>query len=130
MRLSLHATIRILCGLLVFVSGLLNLGLFGWEPPIAEGDARQFQIAMHDAGYFLPVMTAIFLTAGASFIVNRYAALMALALAPISVNILLYHSLLGAGQAPVAAVFFAANAYMLWQNRNAYAPLFKARNES
>ena len=53
-------TIRIICGLLVLAGGLMGLGLFGWEPPVAGPEARPFQIAMHDAGYFLPIMTGCF----------------------------------------------------------------------
>ena len=69
--------VRILSGGFVFVSGLMMLGLFGWEPPVAGPEARPFQIAMHDSGYFLPIITAVFLLAGASFVFNIYGAVSA-----------------------------------------------------
>ena len=117
---------RIVCGILVFVSGLIGLGVFGWEPPIAGPEARPFQLAMHEAGYFLLIMTAIFLTTGISFITNRYAALSAVVLFPISLNILLFHTILEAGQLPAAVALFAINCFMLWYCREAYAPLLSA----
>jgi len=117
--------VRISCGILVFVVGLMNLGIFGFEPPVAEPDARQFQLAMHDAGYFMPIMTAVFLIAGASFVFNLYAALFSVALFPVSTNILLYHTILHAGALSAAIVFFAINCFMLWYCRAAYAPLLR-----
>ena len=117
--------VRIITGILIFVVGLMNLGFFGFEPPVAEPEARQFQLAMHDAGYFMPIMTAVFLAAGASFITNRYAALFAVALFPLSANILLYHTILHAGALSAAIVFFAINCFMLWYCRTAYGPLLK-----
>jgi len=117
------AVLRIICGLLVFAVGLLNLGAFGFEPPVAGPDARQFQLAMQEAGYFMPIMSAMFLIAGASFVTNRYAALMAAALFPVSINILLYHTILNAGEMAAAVIFFAINIFMLWYCREAYVPL-------
>ncbi len=75
---------RIICGVLVFVSGLMGLGIFGWEPPVAGPEARPFQLAMHEAGYFMPIMTAIFLITGIIFVINRYAALSAIVLFPVT----------------------------------------------
>ena len=118
---------RIICGILVFISGLMGLGIFGWEPPVAGPDARPFQLAMHDAGYLLPIMTAMFLVTGVSFVTNRFAALSAIALFPVSLNILLFHAILGAGELPVAIAFFAINCFMLWYHRKAYEPLLKSR---
>ena len=119
--------VRIFCGVLVVTSGLMNLGLFGFEPPIAESGGRQFQIAMQEAGYFLPIITAVFLVAGASIILNRFGALGSLLLAPVSANILLFHAVLGGGQVTLAIVFSVINLYCIWYYRNAYKPLFKPR---
>lgn len=119
--------LRIICGVLVFITGLMNLGVFPWEPPIAGPEARPFQVAMHEAGYFMPIMTAAFLVTGASFILNRYAALAAIALFPVSFNILLFHTILEAGQLPAAILLFVINSFMLWYCRETYAPLLRSR---
>ena len=103
----------------------MNLGLFGFEPPMAEPSGRQFQQAMQEAGYFLPLITAIFLIAGGSIIFNRFGALGSLVLAPVSANILLFHTLLGGGSFIPAIAFFAINLYCLWYYRMAYAPLLR-----
>ena len=119
--------VRVICGILVFSSGLMGLGIFGWEPPFAEPEARPFQQAMHDAGYFMPIMTATFLVTGISFIFNRYAALAAVVLFPGSLNILLFHTLLGGGHLPAAVFFFVINCFMLWYCRDAYEALLRSR---
>ena len=119
--------IRILGGLFVFVSGLLLLGVFGWEPPVAGPAARPFQTAMHGTGYILPVITMTFLVTGASLISNLFGAASSLALLPISVNIVLYHAILDAGQLPLAIAFFAVNCYVLWYYRSQFELLFRSR---
>ena len=118
---------RIICGILVFFSGLMGLGIIGWEPPIAGPEARPFQLAMHEAGYFLPIITAIYLITGISFVTNRYAAFSSVVLFPISLNILLFHAILEAGQLPAAAALFVINCFMLWYCRAAYAPLLRTK---
>ena len=123
----LFDTIRIICGIIVLAGGLMGLGFFGWEPPVAGPDARAFQIAMHDAGYFLPIMTAVFLTAGISFIIDRYTALLAVVMFPISFNILLFHIILGVGQLPAAIALFLINCFMLWYRRKAFGPLLRPK---
>jgi len=119
--------IRAICGTLVVIGGLMGLGIFGWEPPIAADEARPFQVAMHDAGYFMPIVTGVFLTTGFCFIFNCFAALAAIVLFPVSLNILLFHTVLEAGQLPAAAALFAVNCFMLWYCREAYAALLRPR---
>lgn len=118
---------RMICGILVFTAGLNTVGAFGWEAPVAGPKASSFKLAMHEAGYFRPILAATLLVTGMSFVVNRYAALSAVVLFPVSLNILLFHSLLGGGQLPAAIIFFAINGLMLWYHREAYSPLLKPR---
>ena len=117
--------LRMFLGGLIVLSGLMNLGLFGFEPPEAGLRGRQFQLAMHNAGYFLPVITTIFIISGISVVTNRYGALGALLLAPVSANIMLFHAILEGGQLPAAIIFCAMNCFLLWYYRAAYRSLFK-----
>ena len=126
MARDLHI-LRMICGALVFVFGLMSIGVFPWEPPIAGPAARPFQVAMHEAGYFMPIMTATFLITGIGFVLNRFAALAAFVLFPVSFNILLFHTVLEAGQLPAAILLFVINSFMLWYCREAYAPLLRPR---
>ena len=70
---------------------------------------------MHDAGYFLPIITAVFLVAGASFVFNLYGAVSTLAMLPISVNIVLFHTVPDAGQLPLAV---GEHRVAPWNGRN------------
>jgi putative oxidoreductase len=119
--------IRILCGALILVFGLMNLGLFGFEPPMAGSEARPFQVAMQEAGYFLPIITVIFILVGTCVALDLFGALASILLAPISINILLFHTVLEAGNWPVASIFFLINCFLLWYYRNAYKALFRPR---
>lgn len=119
-----------MCGCLVILCGLMNLGLFGFTPPEATGEGRQFQIGIHSAGYILPIISVTFILAGTAVVSNRFGALGTLLIVPISVNILLFHTVLGGGQSPVAIIFFAANCYLLWYYRAAYRSLLVPRVNS
>lgn len=118
---------RILCGILITIAGLMNMGLFGFEPPVAGPEGRPFQIAMQEAGYFLPIFTIVFIGTGISVIIDRFAALASVILFPISLNILLFHVFLEAGQLIAAIIFFLMNCFLLWYYRKAYVPLFKSK---
>ena len=119
--------LRILIGLFVILCGLMNLGLFGFEIPEALGEARKFQIAMHEAGYFLPIITVSFLIAGTGITINRFGALATLVLIPISANMILFHLVLGGGNLPVAIIFFCINMYLVWYYRSIYNSLLQSR---
>jgi len=58
---------------------------------------------------------------------NRFAALAAIVLFPVSFIILLFHTVLEAGQLPAALLLFVINSFMLWYCREAYAPLLRPR---
>ncbi len=96
---------RILLGLLFFVLGLNNILHFIHMPP-PEGDALTWMGIMvaHHWLNFVGVLMAI---AGLLLLVNRFVPLALTLLAPIIVNILLYHSLLwphGVGPAIIALI--------------------------
>lgn len=119
--------VRILCGGLIFIFGLMGLGLFGWEPPVASPPARPFQLAMQNAGYFMPFMTATFLITGLSFVFDKFGALASIVLFPISLNILLFHIVLEPNQLIASIVLFVINIVLFWIYRSAYQPLLKPR---
>lgn len=96
---------RILLGLLFFVFGLNNLLHFIPMPP-PSGDALTWIgiLAHHHWMNFVGVVMTI---AGLLLLVNRFVPLALTLLAPVIVNILLYHALLwphGAAPAIIASV--------------------------
>lgn len=119
--------VRMLCGLFIIISGLMNLGLFGFNPPEIGPAGRQFQIAIQESVYLLPVITTLFIVAGGAIIVDRFGALASLAVAPIAVNILLFHSFSASPALPMAIFFGIVSLYCLWYYRDAYLPLLRSK---
>lgn len=96
---------RILLGLIFFVFGLNNLLHFIHMPP-PQGDALTW-IGIMATHHWMNFVGVIMVVAGLLLLVNRFVPLALTLLAPIIVNILLYHALLwphGAGPAIVALI--------------------------
>ncbi len=96
---------RILLGLMFFVFGLNNiLGFLKMPPP--SGDALTW-IGILQEHHWMTFVGVIMTVAGLLLLVNRFVPLALTLLAPIVVNILLYHALLwphGAAPAILALV--------------------------
>ena len=114
---------RILLGLIYFVFGLnFFFQLIPVSPPESE-TAKNFMAGLFQAGYFFPFMKTIEITAGAMLLVNFYTPLALLLLAPITLNIVLYHRIL-AGGPPMDLVMVATSLVLAWSYRKVYAPIF------
>lgn len=104
--------IRVLLGLLLLVAGINKFANFMPAPEHNEA-ATAFFGALFATGYMLPLIAVVEILCGAAFVAGRFVALAAVLLAPISVNIVLFHALLDpAGGAPGFFVG-AANIYLL-----------------
>ena len=104
----------------------VGMSVSGWDPPPIQPQAQLFWDAILAAGYVVPVIVLIYAIAGVAFLFNRYAALAAVLLAPVSVNIFLFHAFLNPRSLPFAVFFFTANVLMLYVQRHAYAPLLRS----
>ena len=96
---------RILLGLMFFVFGLNNLLHFLKMPP-PSGDALTW-IGIMGAHHWMDFVGVVMVVAGLLLLVNRFVPLALTLLAPVILNILLYHALLwphGAEAAIVALV--------------------------
>jgi len=118
---------RSLLGLIFLVFGLN--GFFHFIPmPPPSGVAGQFLGSMFVTKYLLFVFV-IQLIGGVLLLINRYVPLALTILAPIIVNILLFHSLMnpeGLGLALLVAIFWGV---VFASVRSAFAGVFQARIE-
>jgi len=135
-RKYFHHTIRIFTGLLfvaIFGSkfGFLPSAVNTPEMFTLEGFA--FISALNATGYMFPIIGIISLLCGLAFLANRYVALAAVILMPITVNFALFHLFLGF---PINSVFYffrelapfvflALNVYMLYSERTKYTVLLR-----
>jgi putative oxidoreductase len=104
--------IRVLAGLLLFVSGLNK---FFPMMPVPEHNeaASAFLGALAASGYVFPIVGFVEAACGAAFVAGRFVALAAVVLAPISVNIVLVHAVLDSSGAGPGFFVGLANAYLL-----------------
>lgn len=121
---------RVLVGIpLVFFSSMWFLdqwGIITFAPPSGSpGAAVSFQSALAATGYAAHVLRLVELLAGVALFANRYVPLALVALAPIAVNILLFHLFLD--PAPVRAgagyLVFVGWVFLLFAYRHVFMPL-------
>lgn len=116
---------RTLLGLIFFVFGLNGFLQFLPVPPMPEA-AGAFAGALAKTGYFFPMLKGIEVVAGALLLSGRYVPLALTVLAPIVVNIALFHIVLAPGLGMVA-LLLTLEIYLAWAYRDAFAPMLKAR---
>lgn len=78
-------------------------------------------------GYMLPLVKGTELLGGALLLANRFVALALVLLAPVIVNIVLFHAWLAPADSAVAGLVLALELYLAWVYRRAYSSMLAAR---
>jgi uncharacterized membrane protein YphA (DoxX/SURF4 family) len=117
---------RILLGLVFLVFGLNGLFAF-LEPPAMNEKAMGFMGALMGTGYLLPVVKLIEVVAGGLLLAGRFVPLALVLLAPIVVNIFLFHVFLDATMLPLAMLIVLLEILLAWAYCDAYRGLLTAR---
>ena len=119
---------RVLLGLAFFVFGLN--GFLGFLPmPAHPAEAGAFLGALGATGYMFPLIKGTEVVVGALLLANRFVPLALALLAPITVNIVLFHAVLEPPQTLVMpAVLLGAHLLLAWTHRAAYRPMLQARH--
>jgi putative oxidoreductase len=115
---------RILLGIMFTVFGLN--GFFHFIPqPMPTGQALAYFTVLGGTGYMVLVF-AIQLVSGVLFLIGKYVPLALTLIAPVIVNILLFHALMqpaGLGPGVLAVVLWAI---LFYKERDAFAGIFRA----
>ena len=117
----LPTVLRYLLGLIFFVFGLNGFLHFLPQPPL-EGPAGAFAGALGATGYMFPVIKAVETVVGIMLLSNRFVPLALTLLAPISINIFLFHTVLTPPN-PIAFIVLLGNLYLGWAYRDAFRPM-------
>jgi putative oxidoreductase len=123
---TLSLIARILLGLVFVVFGLNGFLHFIPMGPMPTGLAGQFTTALVESHY-LSVVCALQLAAGILLLLNRYVPLALTMLAPVIVNIVLFHAFMapsGLGIAVVTCILWILAAYKV---SSSFAGLFQQR---
>jgi hypothetical protein len=128
--MRIAATIaRYLLGLGFVLFGLNGFLHFIPQPPIPPGPALNYLMALGSTHYMHSVFALQFL-AGLLLLINRYVPLALTILAPILVNILLFHTLMQPSGLPMAFVFVLLWFLVFFRVRSAFAGIFQNRAEA
>lgn len=117
--------VRTLMGLLFLFASIVVLFNLVTPPPMT-GVPKTFNDGLNSVGYFIPVLKVTELLCGLAFVSGYFVPLATVVIAPIIINIFLYHMIIDQSGLPVAIFLVLANAFVAYYYRNAYAGLLKA----
>ncbi len=119
---------RILMGLMFFVFGLNGFLHFIPEPkkPMPEG-AMAFAGALVKTGYMFPMVMGTQLLVGVLLLLNRFVPLALALLAPVIVNIVVFHLFLAPSGLGIAFLVLALELYLAWAYRSSYGTMLSPR---
>lgn len=113
---------RSLLGLVFVVFGSNMFLHFIPMPPLPEGPARDFMMALF-ASHYLYIVGAFQVAGGLLLLSGRWGPLALTLLGPVIVNILAFHTLMAPAGLPMAIVVSALALFLLWRYRENFAGL-------
>lgn len=117
--------VRTLMGLLFLVASIVVL--FNLVPkPELTGTVKTFNDGLDAAGYFFPMLTITELLCGLAFVTGFYVPLATVVIAPIIVNIFMFHAFIDHSGLPVAIFLVLANIFIAYYYRDSYKGLLRA----
>lgn len=124
-----HATLiaRIILGLLFLVFGLNGFFNFMPAPPPMPEQAGAFLGGLAGAGYMFPLIKGTEVIVGLLLLSGYFVPLALILLAPITVNIVLFHGILAPAGLAIPLLVLALHLYLAYAHKEAYAPVLKAK---
>lgn len=114
---------RILLGLMLIIFGANKLFPFiPMEPP--TGAAGDFMNSLGATGYIFPVIGVLEIIIGLLLLLKKWVAFALILLAPISINILLFHLFLDIPGLAFALLVVIINSILIYKYWAKYKPLF------
>lgn len=116
------AVVRTVLGLIYFVFGLnFFLHFIPMPPPPATpGAAESFTGGLFQAGYFFPMLKGIEVLLGGFLLLNFFTPLSLVILAPISINILLFHLFLAPAGIGMSVLIVLLHIFLFWAYRKSF----------
>lgn len=115
--------VRIALGVALVVFGA-NKFLHFIQLEAPTGAAGEFMNSLEATGYIFPIVGVMEVIIGAFLLLKKWVAFMLILLAPISINILLFHLFLNIPGMSVALVIVILNAILIFKHWTQYKPLF------
>ena len=116
---------RVLLGLVFVVFGLN--GFFNFiQPPEMNEAAGSLMGALVGTGYFMMVVKLVEVASGVMILTGRFLPLGLVLLAPVSVNILLFHIFLDQGGLGMAIFIVAMQLFLAWAYRDSFSGVLQS----
>lgn len=116
---------RVLLGLIFVVFGLNGFFQF-IQPPEMNEAAGTFMGALVGTGYFMVVVKLVEVVSGLMILTGRFVPLGLILLAPVSVNILLFHIFLDQAGLGMAIFIIVMQLFLAWAYRDSYSGVLQA----
>ena len=110
---------RVLLGLIFAVLGVVGLFELGPQPEMGE-EAGAFMGAIMDTGYLWPVIKVTEIVCGVLLILGIFVPLALVVLAPVVLNILLFHIFLVPPGLEVAVTMLVLGTYLAYHHRSSF----------
>ncbi|NND88661.1 MAG: DoxX family membrane protein [Flavobacteriaceae bacterium] len=124
MNSTFTTLMRIILGLTLLIFGFNKF--FAFIPMFDMPPAgANFMESLRNTGYVLYVVATLEILIGLLLIVKKWVPFALVILAPISINILLFHIFLDISDILVAIVIVALNSILIYKYWKAYRPLFQ-----
>lgn len=118
--------VRTLMGLLFLFASITFLFKLFPEPELT-GRVKIFMEGMVATGYMMQLVKVTELICGIAFVTGFYVPLAAVVIAPIVVNIFLFHLFVDTSGLPVAILLVLANSFVAYFHWDKYRPILNAR---
>jgi hypothetical protein len=118
---------RIVMGIAFTVFGLNGFLNFIPQPPTLPPGVVAFMGALMGTHYFLPMLFAAQLLAGILLLINRFVPLALALLAPVVVNIILFHVFLQPAGIPPGVVVLILELYLAYSYRDCFRSMLAAQ---
>jgi uncharacterized membrane protein YphA (DoxX/SURF4 family) len=118
---------RIVLGFLYLIFGLDYFFHFIPYQPLHTGKTGAFIAGLKGVGYFYPMIKTIQIAGGLSLLFNRYAPFFAVVLFPISLNVLLFHTILVPSGWLMGVILIVPNLLLGYGYRRYYSGMFTAK---
>lgn len=123
MNSKVAMVLRIVLGLVLIVFGINKFLQFMPMPPM-DGDAATFMNGLGVSGYMFPLLGILEILIGILLIVNKAVPFALILLAPLAVNMVLFHATMALGGIGPAALVFVLNVVLMYMNWDRFKNLF------
>lgn len=117
---------RIVLGLIFLIFGLNGFFNFLPMPPVPE-QAGAFLGGLAGSGYMFPLIKGAEVIVALALLSGFFVPLALIVLAPITVNIVLFHGILAPAGMALPIVILVLHLYLAYANKEAYASVLKAK---